>query len=65
MRPAYFFGLDLAQTTDYTALAAVERPPQTPLSPAGDWYALRHLQRFALGTPQAPGNFQANETDVV
>ena len=46
---AYFFvGLDLGQTTDYTALAVLERPGQAGRERAV--YALRHLQRFTLGT---------------
>jgi hypothetical protein len=46
----YFMGLDLAQTTDFTALAILERPRLTAEKPI---YSLRHLQRFALGTPYA------------
>src|SRR4051812_47735692 len=41
--PDFFIGLDLGQTTDFTALAIIER--------ASDSLALRHLQRFPLGTP--------------
>src|SRR4051794_18652575 len=50
----YFVGLDLGQAQDYSALAVLERPeidlsmPRTARRPA---YALRHLQRFVLGTP--------------
>jgi hypothetical protein len=48
MNAYYTVGLDLGQTTDYTALAVVERPLVTldGVPP----YALRHLQRFRLGT---------------
>src|SRR4051812_8789769 len=44
----YLLGLDLGQTTDFTALAVIERPPAGGGEPV---YALRHLQRFPLGTP--------------
>ncbi len=57
-------GLDLGQTQDYTALAFVEahgtwrelRLPPGTYGPEGHWDApvtfdVRHLQRFALGTP--------------
>src|SRR5262245_7085633 len=50
----YFVGLDLGQARVFTALAVLERP----LLQRGDApaqrrppYALRHLVRFALGTP--------------
>jgi hypothetical protein len=49
----YFVGLDLAQASEYTALAVLERPvillrePPEKRRPA---YSLRHLQRFPLGT---------------
>jgi hypothetical protein len=49
MHSDYFLGLDLGQTTDFTAVAVLERPTQV-----GDGkpnLLLRHLQRFALGTP--------------
>jgi hypothetical protein len=41
----YLVGLDLGQTTDFTALAVIERSasPETT-------YSLRHLQRVHLGT---------------
>jgi hypothetical protein len=49
MHKWHFIGLDLGQTTDYTALAVVERNwkdlGKDPI------YALRHLKRFPLGTP--------------
>lgn len=48
MQPDYVIGLDLGQTTDFTAVAVLERPPADNDDPV---YALRHLQRFALGTP--------------
>jgi hypothetical protein len=51
MSSYYFLGLDLGQTSDFTAVAVVERP----LLPAPDGtpppFDLRHLQRFKLGTP--------------
>lgn len=50
----YFVGLDLGQAQDFTALAVLTRPQvlardPTPLRRCP--YALRHLQRFPLGTP--------------
>jgi hypothetical protein len=50
MQPYYFVGLDLGQTTDFTALAVLERPTAAR---GGDAvvYSLRHLQRYPLGTP--------------
>jgi len=50
----YVTGLDLGQAADFTALAVLEQtriedpydPPRTQRH-----YAVRHLQRFALGTP--------------
>jgi hypothetical protein len=47
----YFVGLDLGQTTDYSALAVLERAAEAPADGSDPVYALRHLQRFALGTP--------------
>ncbi len=42
----YYIGLDLGQASEFTAWAVIERPrTEDPV------YALRHLQRFALGTP--------------
>jgi hypothetical protein len=41
----YYIGLDLGQASEFTAWAVIERPEEhEPV------YALRHLQRFALGT---------------
>jgi hypothetical protein len=51
MRPDYYVGLDLGQTTDFTALAVLERPPADGGAGDGPAYALRHLERFPLGTP--------------
>ncbi len=45
--PLYFSGLDLGQAQDYSALAVLERAP----GESGQaHYALRHLQRWPLGT---------------
>jgi hypothetical protein len=44
----YFLGLDLGQTNDYTALAVLERTTTPDFREAS--YALRHLQRYQLGT---------------
>jgi hypothetical protein len=49
MEAFYTVGLDLGQTTDYTALAVVERP--LVWLDGQPSYGLRHLQRFHLGTP--------------
>jgi hypothetical protein len=46
----YIIGLDLGQASDFTALAVVERH-RRPIRPQQASYALRHLQRFRLGTP--------------
>lgn len=46
--PLYFSGLDLGQAQDYSALACLERTTPTAGQPAH--YALRHLQRWPLGT---------------
>jgi hypothetical protein len=43
----YFSGLDLGQAADFTALAVLER---TRIEGAPH-FALRHLERFPLGTP--------------
>ena len=43
----FFVGLDVGQSRDYSALAVLDRPASSH-RPA---YALRHLQRFRLGTP--------------
>jgi hypothetical protein len=50
---SYFVGLDLGQAQDFTALAVMARPQVLPGEPASARrcsYALRHLQRFPLGT---------------
>jgi hypothetical protein len=50
----YFVGLDLGQAQDFTALAVLQRPlvhPSDPPAQRRPTYALRHLQRFPLGTP--------------
>jgi hypothetical protein len=49
-----FVGLDLGQAQDFTALAVLQRPhvyPGDPPARRRPDYALRHLQRFPLGTP--------------
>jgi hypothetical protein len=51
--PAYFVGLDLGQAQEYTAVAALERWRE--LDPEGsgrqvNFFAVRYLERFALGT---------------
>jgi hypothetical protein len=48
MEEYYAIGLDLGQAADFTALAVLECPPP---GTAEGHYALRHLQRFPLGTP--------------
>jgi hypothetical protein len=48
MPTEFFLGLDLGQTTDYTALAVLERTTNPDCRDAS--YALRHLQRYRLGT---------------
>jgi hypothetical protein len=50
---SYFIGLDLAQPNEFTALAVLERPSvphQDSYTRRDPVYALRHLQRFPLGT---------------
>ncbi len=49
MRPEFILGLDLGQIQDFTALAVLQRLPAPPA--AKSTYALRHLERFHLGTP--------------
>lgn len=52
MAPEYFIGLDLGQSAEYTALAVIERTSQ-PIPPSDLWvwhYAIRHLERFPIGT---------------
>ncbi len=50
----YYSGLDLGQAQEFTALAVLERTmvadPDLP-GYALSHYAVRHLERFALGTP--------------
>ena len=54
MTRRYFVGLDLGQAQQYTAVAALEQIT-TPDAETPDrevrHYAVRHLQRFPLGTP--------------
>jgi hypothetical protein len=59
LTPALFFGLDLGQRRDPSAIAVVERLalPHGPLDPV-TWerhyrwlFSLRHVERIALGTP--------------
>jgi hypothetical protein len=40
---SWWVGLDLGQAADYSALACIERTAKH--------YAVRHLERFAIGTP--------------
>jgi hypothetical protein len=50
----YYVGLDLGQAQEYTALAVLERPFVHETAPSElrrPTYALKHLQRFPLGTP--------------
>jgi hypothetical protein len=50
----HFVGLDLGQVKDFTALAVLERPVaciEDVRSRRRPAYAVRHLQRFPLGTP--------------
>lgn len=50
MPSTFLIGLDLGQTSDFTALAVLERhAAETPAEKPD--YALRHLRRFPLGTP--------------
>jgi hypothetical protein len=53
LKPTYFSGLDLGQAHEFTALAIVERTVVESAQPALRRYAVRHLHRFALGTPYA------------
>ena len=49
----YFSGLDLGRPSEFTALAVLERTTQPdPESPGRklNFYAVRHLERFELGT---------------
>ena len=45
----FFAGLDLGQARDYTALAILQRTRASP--GAEKSFAVRHLERFPLGTP--------------
>ena len=55
----YLFGLDLGQSQDYSALVIIERSvivcgPRDPISyayPSKLRWVVRHVKRFALGTP--------------
>jgi hypothetical protein len=49
MTAEYFLGLDLGQTQDFTAMAVLERRA-VAVAGGKPEYALRHLQRFPLGT---------------
>jgi hypothetical protein len=53
--PDHFLGLDLGQASDYTALAVLERrwvrEGEADASSLVAHHALRHLQRWPLGTP--------------
>jgi hypothetical protein len=53
LKPTYYSGLDLGQAHEFTALAIVERTIVESAKPALRHYAVRHLHRFALGTPYA------------
>jgi hypothetical protein len=47
----YLAGLDLGQTSDYTALAILERTrPKNGPNSKQKFFAVRHLERFPLGT---------------
>lgn len=53
-RRCYYVGLDLGQAADFSGLAVLDRPhvpPGAPLAERRPAYALRHLERFPLGTP--------------
>jgi hypothetical protein len=50
----YFIGLDLGQAGAFTALAVLERTLRDDPGTGGRWawrYAVRHLERFQMGTP--------------
>ncbi len=52
-KPLWVLGLDLGQTTDYTALCALEqsrKPDPTRPGRTVTHYACRHLERYRLGT---------------
>src|SRR5271169_2521514 len=49
----YFSGLDLGRPSEFTALAVLERTTNPDLESPGrklKFYAVRHLERFELGT---------------
>ena len=53
-RPQLFTGLDLGQSQQFTALAVLEQSQVTNPEPSHRvecHYAVRHLERFPLGTP--------------
>ena len=50
MESYYLAGLDLGQAADFTALAVLERPHMSTDNAAA-LFAVRHLRRYALGTP--------------
>jgi threonine dehydrogenase-like Zn-dependent dehydrogenase len=53
-KPAYVVGLDLGQASDFTALAVLERtvgPDPAREGKTVNHFAVRHLERFFLGTP--------------
>src|SRR5262245_20088574 len=52
----YFSGLDLGQSQQFTALAVLEKTDTPDAEDPGrsiGHYAVRHLERFAMGTPYA------------
>jgi hypothetical protein len=51
MDPRFIVGLDLGQTTDYSALVVLEEPAAAEPGAGEPVLALRHLQRFPTGTP--------------
>jgi hypothetical protein len=52
-KPEYFSGLDLGQAQDLTSFAVLERTFVSGPTPGSQvtQYAVRHLERFRLGTP--------------
>src|SRR5262249_12982483 len=55
IRPVFVIGLDLGQAGEYTALAAVEKRwyVESPTRNRFAMHAIRHLERFPLGTRYA------------
>ncbi len=50
-KPEYFTGLDLGQAQDYTAVAVLQKTIEVVYNePKPPTYAVRHLERFAIGT---------------